>query len=101
MTAGMLFTPCVCKRCMTYLTPQHWHRCRYLTYLIERHFQYGVELVHYDVVLGAIAVFLGSLLGNEKLTAADREAWQKVLNIIKLVAKDCYHRRDAAAGRTQ
>lgn len=62
---------------------------RYVADLVERHFKYGVQLVHYDIVLGAIHTFLGTFMGG-KCKAEDAAAWGRVLNVIKLVAKREY-----------
>ena len=56
----------------------------------------GVELVHYDIVLGAITVFVESLL-PARLGAHEKAAWGRVLGVVKAVAGQCYARRDEAA----
>jgi hemoglobin-like flavoprotein len=62
---------------------------RYVTDLVERHLKYGVELVHYDIVLETMKSVLGTLLGTA-LTPDDAAAWSRVIDIIKVVARHFY-----------
>ena len=52
---------------------------------MERHFKYGVELIHYDIVLNAVASYLTKIL-PDKLTPEDNAAWRRTLDVIKHVA---------------
>jgi len=52
--------------------------------------------VHYDVVLGAIGLFVESLL-PAKFSVEEKAAWSRLLAVIKAVATGCYAARDAAA----
>ena len=52
--------------------------------------------MHYDIVLGAITVFVESLL-PARLGAHEKAAWGRVLGVVKAVAGQCYARRDEAA----
>jgi hypothetical protein len=49
-----------------------------------------VELVHYDIVLGAVATYLETIL--DKLTAEDKAAWKRVLDVIKHIAVGEYEK---------
>jgi hemoglobin-like flavoprotein len=57
--------------------------------LVERHLKYGVELVHYDIVLDTMKSVLGTVLGTAQ-TPEDAAAWSRVINIIKVVARHFY-----------
>jgi hemoglobin-like flavoprotein len=60
-----------------------------VTDLVERHLKYGVELVHYDIVLDTMKGVLSTVLGTA-LTPDDAAAWSRVINIIKVVAQQFY-----------
>ncbi|KAL4440247.1 hypothetical protein ABPG75_003248 [Micractinium tetrahymenae] len=68
---------------------------RYLTDVVERHFKYGVELVHYDIVLQTMAAFIESLL-PVRFEAGQRAAWSRFMGAVKAVAAQCYAARNAA-----
>lgn len=70
---------------------------RYIVGLVERHSAYGVELVHYDIVLDVLLAHLAKWEHQgERLAPEVCAAWGKVFGAIKEMAKDAYDRRDAA-----
>lgn len=67
---------------------------RYLTDLIERHFKYGVELKHYEVVLSAVESNISKFLTG-KDSEETRAAWKRVFGLVAVVATNCYEKQSA------
>ena len=58
---------------------------------MQRYSKYGVELVHYDIMLNGMASFVSSMMPEGRtLTPQDLAAWKRVLGLIKAAAKRGY-----------